>query len=333
MTNSDKVAVSSRVRIARNLSKYKFPQSMTSEEADLLTRDILQVMKSSDDKYRFFSLGNLSSRDRVQFVEEHLISPTLLKSGQTGSFLLRDDKKVTIMLNEEDHIRVQVLSEGFNIDKAYEIASEVDDFIEKKVDYAFDEKFGYLTSCPTNVGTGLRASVMLHLPAITMTKHLDTMVDILTSIGLTLRGIYGEGSKGLGCLYQISNQTTIGIAEEDILIKLNKVIEQIISREEAVRKFLLEHSRIDLEDRLFRSYGIITNNRKISSKEAMKHLSNIKLAFDLNLIEGFDGREIIQLMEEIQPGKLQAKLKVDLEKDKRDIERSKYIRSFFKKEE
>ena len=327
------IVVSTRVRIARNIDSYKFPQSMNIKEANRLNQEILGIMKGAGEAYNYFKIRDLDEMEKTSYVEDHLISPALCRATLRGSFLLREDKQVTIMLNEEDHLRIQVILAGFEMKEAWKIASSVDDFIEDKVDYAFSEKYGYLTSCPTNVGTGLRISVMLHLPAITLSKHLDEMVDILRKVGLTLRGIYGEGSKGLGCLYQISNQTTLGQSEEEIIIKLNKVVGQVIDRELGTRKFLMDYRSLDLEDKLIRSYGLIRNNRKISSQEAMTYLSDIKLGVDLGLIKDLRGQDIDRLMVDIQPGKLQCKYSKKMSRRDRDILRSKYIREFFEKEE
>lgn len=324
------IVISSRVRIARNLEKFKFPQIMNVSESDQLTDIILNRMKDSEDSYEFLKVKDLEDRQKVSYVENHLISPELLKSSWRGSFFVRDDEKVSIMLNEEDHIRFQALLPGFNMEEGWRMCSEIDDFIEENINYAFDEKFGYLTSCPTNVGTGLRASVMVHLPAITMTGHLDNLAEALRKLGLTMRGMYGEGTKGLGCLYQISNQTTLGQSEEEILLKLDKIIRQIIGRERGTRSFLEKNRKLDLEDRVFRSYGLVMNNRQISTEEAMMNLSNVKLGVDIGIIKGINSKEITKLMIEIQPANIQVRMDKKLDKRQRNMERSKIIRQYFK---
>ena len=204
------VVVSTRLRIARNIGNYKFPGFVDFEESEAITQEILDAMKDDEEKYKFYRTKDLSKVERNVFVEEHLISPNLAKSNDYGSFLLRQDEKVSIMINEEDHIRIQVLLSGLNTEKSWEIISQVDDKLENKINYAFHEQFGYLTSCPTNVGTGLRASAMVHLPCLSMTGQINMIMEGLTKIGLTVRGLYGEGSKSLGNLFQISNQTTMG---------------------------------------------------------------------------------------------------------------------------
>lgn len=324
------IVISTRVRLARNLDSFKFPQIMNTSESEELINIILNRVEDSKDNYKFIKVKDLNEREKLSFVENHLISPGLLKSPERGCFFVRDDEKVSIMLNEEDHIRFQTLLPGFNMEEGWKICSEIDDFIERDINYAFDEDFGYLTACPTNVGTGLRASVMVHLPAITMTGHLDSLGDSLRKLGLTIRGMYGEGTKGLGCLYQISNQTTLGQSEEEILLKLDKIMKQIISRERGTRRFLEKNRKLDLEDRIIRSYGLVKNNRRISTEEAMKNLSNIKLGIDMDIIENIDSKEITKLMIRIQRANIQVKADKKMDKKSRDIERSKMIIEHFK---
>ena len=324
------VVVSTRLRIARNIEKYKFPNIITMEESDQLTKEILDVMKESEDIYNFNRIIDLSDIERFVFVEEHLISPSLLKTKEKSSFLLREDEKVTIMINEEDHIRIQVLLSGCNMEEGWRICSEVDDLLESKINYAFHERIGYLTSCPTNVGTGLRASIMVHLPCITMAGQLNVIMEELRKIGLTIRGLYGEGTKGLGHLYQISNQTTLGEREENIIRKLNKVICEVVNRERSTRQYLIKKNRLLLEDKIFRSLGTLRYNRMISSKGAMFHLSNVKLGCDMGIIDGMDSKDIIKLMVEVQPANVQKSLNKAMIKEERDMNRSIIIRNKLK---
>ncbi|MCQ4924465.1 protein arginine kinase [Tissierella carlieri] len=321
------VVVSTRLRIARNMANYKFPDFMTMDESEYVTEEVLGVMKNKEDIYRFYRIKDLSELESSVLVEEHLISPNLAQNTRNGSFLLRDDEKATIMINEEDHIRIQVLLYGLNIEEGWRICSSIDDSLEGNIEYAFHEKFGYLTSCPTNVGTGLRASVMVHLPCLAMTGHLNTIIDGLSKIGLTARGLYGEGSKALGHLFQISNQTTLGEKEEDIIKKLNKVILQIVSRERSTRAYMMDKRSLELEDKVFRSLGILNYSRLISSAEAMAHLSNVKLGCDMGIIKGMNPKDIVKLMIDIQPASIQMNLYRDMLKDERDMYRAQIIRN------
>lgn len=324
----DDVVVSTRIRIARNLNNYRFPQKMNIEEAEKLTQEILDVMKNipSDSNYKFFKINGLSLIDRISYIEEHIISPGLIQKPDHSSFLLREDEKVSIMINEEDHLRIQVLLPGLNFEEGWELINKVDDFLESSLDYAYDNRFGYLTACPTNVGTGLRASAMVHIPCLSIIGHVDDMIRGFNKIGLTVRGLYGEGTESAGDLYQISNQMTLGEDEEEIMRKLKNVIYQIINKERYVRDELLKKRRYEIEDRVFRSYGILKYARKISSKEAMRHLSNVRLGKEMGIINRVEFKQIENLMIEIQPGSMQRIAKRELEDEERDIFRARYIR-------
>lgn len=324
------VVISTRVRVARNLENYKFPSLMTVAESDDLTKEVLNAIKDSDEDgdYKFIRIRDLNPRERLVFIEEHLISPGLIQNLDKSSFLIRNDERATIMINEEDHIRIQTLFSGLKLKEGWDLCSAIDDNLEKKIDYAYDEKLGFLTSCPTNVGTGLRASVMVHLPCLSMTGHINTIIEALRKVGLTVRGMYGEGSEALGNLYQISNQITLGESEEDIIAKLNKVISQIVARERNTRRYLMETRKLELEDKVYRSLGILTHSRLMSSKEAMNHLSNIKLGWDINLIQNDKLKEIVKLMIDIQPANIQKTLEKDMLSGERDNARAQIIREF-----
>lgn len=325
----DDVVISTRVRVARNIEKYRFPSYMTVTESDTLTNDILIGMKEAlDDNYRFIRVRDISPREQMVYIEDHLISPNMVQRKDKSSFLVRNDEKATIMINEEDHIRIQTLFPGFNLTDAWQLCSEIDDKIGEKLEYAFDDRWGYLTACPTNVGTGLRASVMLHLPCITITKTINSLIEGLREIGLTVRGLYGEGSEALGYLYQISNQVTLGESEEEIIGKLNKVVYQIIQRERKTREYLKEKSSLEFENRVYRSYGILSYARIMTSKEAMEHLSNIRLGWEMGILNNEKIRDIFNLMIGVQPANIQRGLDMDMNEEDRDIARAKIIRDF-----
>lgn len=325
----DDVVVSTRVRVARNMAKYKFPSLLSISESDELTDEILVNMKDAlDPDYQFFRIRDLSPREQSVFIEEHLISPNLIQNKDKSSFLLRNDKRITIMINEEDHIRIQTLFPGLSLKEGWELCSNIDDQLEARLEYAYDEKWGYLTSCPTNVGTGLRASVMLHLPSLTMVGNVNILIEGLRKIGLTARGLYGEGSEALGNLYQISNQVTMGETEEDIIDKLNRVVYQIVNRERMTRKYLKEKKILELEDKIYRSFGILKYGRILTSKEAMTHLSNIRLGWEMELLDKGDLKEIIELMIDIQPANIQKRFDKDMSEKERDIARAKIIREY-----
>ncbi|MBU5293682.1 protein arginine kinase [Anaerosalibacter bizertensis] len=324
----DDVVISSRVRIARNIEDVRFPQAARKEESEKVTKDILEAVKNSNknDNYKFFEIGRLSSLDKNVFIEKHLISPNLIQKPDMSSFLLRDDEKVTIMINEEDHLRLQILLPGLNLEEGWKLCSSIDDGLEEYLDYAFDEKFGYLTSCPTNTGTGLRASVMLHLPSLVLTGYANNIFQAVSQIGLTVRGLYGEGTKALGNIFQISNQTTLGETEEEIIQKLKNVVIQIINKEREIRENLLETRSVEIEDKVLRSLGILKYSRIISSEESMKLFSDVKMGIDMGIIKNIESKDIINLMMLTQPASLQEYFKEDLNVKKRDIKRSELIR-------
>jgi protein arginine kinase len=325
----DDVAISTRVRVARNLSKYKFPSNMSIEDNDALVSDILNSAKDiMDSEYKYIRTLDLSKTEQQSYVEDHLISPNMVKKKDRSSFLLRKDERATIMINEEDHIRIQTLFSGLNLKKAWELCSKIDDELDRSLEYAYDEKLGYLTSCPTNVGTGLRASVMVHLPCITMTGNINSVVEGLRELGITVRGIYGEGSRALGNLYQISNQTTLGESEEEVMDKLDKVIRQIISKERSIRNYLRENMSIELQDKIYRSLGILKYSRILNSKESMKHLSNIRLGWELGILENQGYKDIIKVMIDIQPANIQQGIDKTLTEKERDVVRANIIREF-----
>lgn len=230
------------------------------------------------------------------------------------------------MINEEDHLRIQVLYPGLNFEKAWETINEIDNYLESNLDYAYDDEFGYLTACPTNVGTGIRASAMVHIPALSIIGHVDGLIRGFQKIGLTVRGLYGEGSKAYGDLYQISNQMTLGEEEEEIIKRLKGVIYQTINKERDIRENLLSKRKYEIEDRVFKSYGILKYSRKISSKEAMQHLSNVRLGKELGIINDIEFKDIEKITIGIQPGSIQKYANRELNNIERDIFRAEYIR-------
>lgn len=278
-------------------------------------------------------IDDMKTNEKRVLVEKHLISPNLADQSKHGTVLLDKDEAISIMVNEEDHIRIQCLLPGFQLGKGLEKANQIDDWIEQRLTYAFDEKRGYLTSCPTNVGTGLRASVMMHLPALAMTQQLNRILPAINQLGLVVRGIYGEGSEALGNLFQISNQLTLGKSEEDIVEDLRGVVLQLIQQERSARENLLDQSRLQLEDRVHRSFGILAHSRMIESKEATQRLSNVRLGIDLGLIKGLSGNILNELMILTQPGFLQQYAGEVLSPEQRDERRATLIRERLKLEE
>ena len=233
------VVLSSRVRIARNLRNYPFPLFATSEQSEKAMEQLLGIAESGRlngvDSFQTIRLSELTELEKLVLVEKHLISPMLANESRNGALILSNTEDVSIMVNEEDHLRIQCLYPGFQIPEAWDFSSKIDDLFEEGVDYAFDEKHGYLTSCPTNVGTGIRASVMMHLPALVLTGQINRILTAVTQVGLAVRGLYGEGSEATGNLFQVSNQITLGQSEQEIVENLHAVAKQIIGHEKAAR--------------------------------------------------------------------------------------------------
>ncbi|SFF01151.1 protein arginine kinase [Alteribacillus iranensis] len=324
------IVISTRIRLARNLEHYPFPIIASEESSQTLlhyvSRELAQRKYDSIGALELIKMDDLSPNEKRMLVEKHLISPYLADKSKHGAVLLNENESVSIMINEEDHIRLQCLFRGFQLSEGLVLSNGLDDWIEEKVTYAFDEYRGYLTSCPTNVGTGMRASVMMHLPALVMTKQLNRILPAINQLGLVVRGIYGEGSETLGNLFQISNQMTLGKSEEDMVEDLRGVVMQLIQQERAAREKLLRASRIQMEDKVYRSFGILANSRVMDSKEAAKRLSDVRLGIDMDLIQGVSGNILNELMILTQPGFLQQYAESTLAPNERDIRRAALIR-------
>lgn len=326
------VVVSTRLRVARNLRDHRFPLLAEPAEAGEILNEIRASIDSSFEPGIFvhYEMAELESRERMRLMEEHLVSPVLVEQSGKSGFSVRYDEKVTIMINEEDHIRLQTLLPGLALTEGWQLCSEVDDILEEKLDYAFDGEYGYLTACATNTGTGLRASVMLHMPAISITGHISGIMDALRKIGLTIRGIYGEGTDAVGHLYQVSNQLTLGETEDEILEKLERVVHQLIRRERNTRLFLLDKKNLELQDRIYRALGVLSHARSISSREAMELISAIKLGSDLSVIEDYSGSELIKQMIAIKAGSIQNSYGRAMNREERDMLRAEMLREYFK---
>lgn len=330
------IVLSSRIRLARNLKEYKFPLLATMEESSAVVKQVKESLLTDDNQetgpLELVLMEDLKANEKRVLVEKHLISPNLAEQSKNGAVILSEDESVSIMINEEDHLRIQCLFPGFQLTKGLEAASRLDDWIEERVTYAFDEKRGYLTSCPTNVGTGLRASVMMHLPALAMTRQLNKILPAINQLGLVVRGIYGEGSEALGNLFQVSNQLTLGKSEQDIVEDLRDVVMQLIQQERAAREVLMQSSKLQLEDRVYRSYGILSYSRVIESKEATQRLSDVRLGIDVGLLENVSANILNELMILTQPGFLQQYAGEVLSPDLRDERRATLIRERLKLE-
>jgi protein arginine kinase len=332
--NSD-IVLSTRIRLARNLNEYLFPTLFSSEEANEILGKVKEYIGEESGEHgnlEFLKMAEMQALQKRVLMEKHLISPNLADESSYGGVVLSEKEDISIMVNEEDHIRIQCLFPGLQLKEALEKADEIDDWLESRLDFAFHEKSGYLTSCPTNVGTGMRASVMMHLPALIVTQQMNRIIPAINQLGLVVRGIYGEGSEALGNIFQISNQITLGKSEEDIVDDLTGVVKQIIAQEQSARDALVKTSNIQLEDRVFRSLGVLENCRVIESKEAAKCLSDVRLGIDLGYIENISRSILNELMILTQPGFLQQYSGGPLRPDERDIRRAAFIRERLKLE-
>lgn len=324
------IVLSSRIRLARNFSDVTFPifaeEKALGNVLEFFRKEYEHQSFQTYQNFEFFPIKDLKPTERRVLVEKHLISPLLAKRTDTAGTLISENEQVSVMINEEDHIRMQLYFPGFQLNNALEKAFEFDDWIEKKVNYAFDEKTGYLTSCPTNVGTGMRASVMIHLPALALTNQISRIIPAVNQLGLVVRGIYGEGSEALGNLVQISNQITLGKSEQDIVSDLQSVVAQLIEHERRARGHLMNQSETKLKDRIFRSYGALKYSRIMDSNEAATCLSDVQLGIDLGMLEHVNHNILHELMVLTQPGFLRQYAKKDLTADERDILRASLIR-------
>ncbi len=322
-----KIVVSSRVRFARNVRGYPFPgrANVTARKKvrELVERNLenSRLMQGS----LYVHLDELEELDRQFLVERHLISMEHAK-GDAGSALAISDKEImSLMINEEDHLRIQVLRSGFQFEEALAQINKLDDEMESVLDYSFLPTVGFLTSCPTNVGTGLRASAMLHLPGLVFANQINQVLQAIVKLGLAIRGLYGEGTEISGNLFQISNQVTLGMTEDDIANNLQKVINQIVGHEKRARQALYQKNRKALEDRVCRAYGLLTNARIISSKETIDLLSTLKLGLDFQLTD-LDLGAINELFIITQPAHLQKLAGKTLKPEERDAVRADLIR-------
>lgn len=318
------VVLSSRVRLARNLAEYPFPNMLDGKQRSEIVSKVDGALKGAAVGFSRNDMKELSETDRQILVEKHLISPDLAR--MDGSAFISEDEHISVMVNEEDHIRIQTMTAGFDLDKAYDTADKIDTVLENSLEYAFSEKFGYLTSCPTNVGTGMRASVMMHLPALCMTGEISRVINSVSKFGVAVRGLYGEGSKALGDIFQISNQITLGISEEETINNIKSVAESIIERETEVRMRLREENIIKLADRLWRSYGILKNAQVLSSDEFMKLASDVRLGAVMGIIGSVNTETLNELETAVQPAGITKSAEKELSPEQRDFERAKIVR-------
>jgi protein arginine kinase len=321
------IVMSSRIRLARNLADYPFIRRCTEQDRAKILRTLRDRILNSQElpNVSYVDVAALAPVDRQFLVERQLISRELSESEGSRGVLIDAEEKFSVMINEEDHVRIQVMSSGLALQSAWEQINRIDDLIEQKVTYAFHERLGYLTACPTNVGTGMRVSVMLHLPALVITKQIDKVFRSLQKISLAVRGLYGEGSQAMGDFYQISNQITLGRREDELIRQVSEVVPVMIDYERRAREFLIKQSQKDLHDRVSRAYGILCTAQTISSEETMMLLSSVRMGVNLGLIEDVAIPTINQLFIHTQPAHLQKIRGMELDTADRNVERAHYL--------
>lgn len=319
------VVVSTRVRFARNLSGFKFKLE-TKQELEQVENKIKDNLYSIGYNLKFLKLKDMDDITKMSLVEKNLISPEfVLNKNSTGDILINDEENICVMINEEDHLRIQVFSAGLDLENTLNFAVEIDEKMQDVLHFATSKKYGFLTSCPSNCGTGMRASVMVHLPALRKTGSINKVLYAINNFGIDIRGIYGENSKSSGDMFQISNKQTLGITENEIIKNLRIVVEKIVKQEREARKFLAKNL-IELEDKIYRSYGILSNCKKISSEEAAKLLSNIKLGTDLGILKELTDLKVMKMNLYSKPANLQKYTGETYDKLERDIKRAEVLK-------
>ena len=321
------VVVSTRIRFARNINGYKYTSRASEEEL----KNIQNIFKEGNivPGLSYINIEDLDELMRMSLVEKHIISKDLLKQ-KYGAVLLNADEDICVMLNEEDHIRIQALKPGLNLEGALEEAEKVDSVIDDKIDYAYSELYGHLTACPTNLGTGLRASVMLHLPALRMTRKIGKVIDVVNKVNINVRGVYGEGTDAIGDLFQVSNKVSLGLTNLEIINNVKAVVNKLIEHERQAREFLKSRG-IDFEDKVCRDYGTLSCARKLTYSEAEKLISMVKLGVAMGIITDIDAQKVNEINIISKPATLQKYAKETLIGKDLDIKRSELIQKVIKK--
>lgn len=327
------IVISSRIRLARNLADYPFVSRASEADRDHIENALHRCIGALQERSQllYVDMKTLAELDRQFLLERHLISREHAESKGAGAVAIDGLEKYSIMINEEDHLRIQVLHSGLDLQGAWEQINEIDNFIERKVTYAFHDTLGYLTACPTNVGTGMRVSVMMHLPALVLTRQIEKVFRSLQKISLAVRGLYGEGSQAMGDFYQISNQITLGRTEEELVKQVADIVPVIIDYERQAREFLIKESHENLHDRVSRAYGILRTAQTISSEETMHLLSSVRMGVNLGLIQDLKIPALNELFIQTQPAHLQKLSGARLDATDRNIERARYLRRHLQK--
>jgi len=322
------IVMSSRVRLARNLATKPFPACANKEQLGIILEAVNKAVLKNDyfKKAIFFKMNEMDNVGRQFLVERHLMSHDLADNPESRGLIVSKEEILSVMVNEEDHLRIQVMQSGLDLKKAWDIANKIDDELSRELEFAYTNQWGYLTACPTNTGTAMRGSVMLHLPALVMTKQINKVLAAVSKLNFAARGFYGEGTQATGNFYQISNQVSLGYSEVEVIQNINGLILQIIEQEEQARQAMLVQNRLMLEDKIFRAYGVLKNAYVISSQETVDLLSMLRLGIDLKVIKDVDIKALSDLLIMIQPAHLQKINSKKLSPSERDKRRAALIR-------
>lgn len=326
------VVTSTRIRLARNLKAYPFPVKLSQKEKETIEEQVKAALLSGNSimasEFKFIQLDTLRSEQAISLVEKHLISPEFI-SGMAGkALLLSKDETIAIMINEEDHLRIQVMCEGLALQKAYETIERIDRLLGETLHFAFDDELGYLTQCPTNLGTGMRASVMLQLPALAEYGAIPRMTANLAKLGIVIRGSYGEGTQVTGALYQLSNQVTLGLSEQEAISNLQAITTQLIHEERKTRKAMAES--IAMQDKIDRAAGVLKSARILSTTELMNLTAYLRFGLSAGVIEGVTHEQLNKLVSDTQPATIMANAGKNMEQEERDILRAQKAREICK---
>lgn len=328
--NNSDIVISSRIRFARNLRDIPFPTRYTKEQANEVLEKIKEITPSIGYGLQFKNLNELDNLTKIELVEKHIISPEFaINKNNVEGIVLNKDENICIMVNEKNHMNIQVFSSGLELDNLKNLAVEIDEKLDNMLHYAVHEKYGYLTSCPTDLGTAMRASVIVHLPALTITGNIGKIFNIVNGFGMNIHGVYSDGTQSQGDIYQISNNQTLGLTENDIVKNLNVIIEKVIDQERMARKYLAKNS-INLEDKVYRAYGTLSCAMKISLDECRKLLSYVKLGTDLGIIKELDDSKVSKLYLYVQPANLQKYVGKELNGYEMEVKRAEVIKKIIK---
>lgn len=324
----DNIIMGTRVALSRNITNYPFPHKLSQSESQVIANKINNIILKSENLFHenfiTYNMSEISQIEKNTLIERGIISNKFSKN-DIGSIIINKDKTKVIIVNDQDHIKITIYEDEFNLDETFIVANKIDDILESKLDYAFDDKLGYLTSCPINVGTGLKASSIVHLPILSLQKKIDTYYNVAHKLGLNIKGICNEKANILGSMYEISNQQVVGKSEKNIIESLKSLTKDIITREKESRILLKMEASIELEDEIYRSLGILQNSRIISPFEAMKHLSNIKLGIEMDYIKDINIEKIINLMKGMKPAfRIRSQMTSDSDTKRADFLREEF---------